>query len=64
MISPARGGVTLITGAAFRLGAVYARRLAQRGCDLILVARNARKLDAFAEHLESAAGFTVRWRRT
>jgi short-subunit dehydrogenase len=59
MTSPAREGVALITGAASRIGAVYAHRLAQRGPDLILVARDARKLDAFAARLEAATGCRV-----
>ncbi|MFL5287006.1 MAG: SDR family NAD(P)-dependent oxidoreductase [Rhodopila sp.] len=49
----------LITGASAGIGAVYADRLARRGHDLILVARDETRLDALAERLRTEAGQSV-----
>ncbi|WP_433968164.1 SDR family NAD(P)-dependent oxidoreductase [Tunturiibacter gelidiferens] len=52
-------GTALVTGASTGIGAVYADRLAHRGYDLILVARNGGKLNDLAASLSSATGRSV-----
>ncbi len=52
-------GTALITGASSGIGAVYADRLARRGYDLILVARNGERLQTLASRLSSETGSAV-----
>jgi uncharacterized protein len=54
-----RNKTALITGASIGIGAVYADRLARRGFDLVLVARNRERLEQFAAQLEYDTGAMV-----
>jgi len=56
MSTPSNLGTALITGASTGIGSVYAHRLAQRGYNLILVARNQKLLSSLANEITTETG--------
>jgi short-subunit dehydrogenase len=50
---------TLITGASSGIGATYADRFARRGHDLVLVARDAARMERLADRLRSETGVAI-----
>ena len=56
---PIPSGTAVITGASSGIGALYAEGLAERGHDLVIVARRADRLQELAARLEAAYGVGV-----
>lgn len=52
-------GIALITGASSGIGAVYADRLARRGYDLVLVARDTARMQQVADNIRQQANVAI-----
>src|ERR1700760_1732760 len=59
MNQTSKPGTALITGASSGIGATYADRLARRGHDLVLVARDQQRMNAIAARLRSETGVAI-----
>lgn len=59
MSNPTSRGFAVVTGASSGIGAVYADRLAKRGHDLILVARNEERMNDIARRIRAESGREV-----
>jgi len=60
MSNSSNKGVAVVTGASSGIGAVYADRLAKRGYNLILVARNEARLKSLSARLTSETGRSIK----
>src|SRR5712691_6759162 len=60
MSNSSNKGVAVVTGASSGIGAVYADRLAKRGYDLILVARDEARLKSLSARLTSETGRSIK----
>jgi len=59
MTKQAHEETALITGASSGIGAIYAKRLACRGYDLIMVARDQKRLAELARRLTAETGINA-----
>src|SRR5690242_14956260 len=54
--SPTDRPIALVTGASAGIGKVFAQRLAESGCDLLLIARDGTRLQQLADELSLQYG--------